>query len=117
MPDESRQNVRLLTTSASQNLYLWSPVEGSGENFFLFLNLDWQEKIFGKRVSCAFSDAGTFGRVLLVLILIPFPPRDSLCFSLLSLSFVSCVIRRKYHRVGRRHRPYKPNVRAGPTDW
>ena len=117
MPDESRQKVRLLTTSATRNLYLWSLVEGSGENFFLFLNLDWQEKIFGKLVSCAFSDVGKFGRVLLVLILITFPPRDSLCFSLLCLSFVSCVIRRKYLRVERRHRPYKPALRAVPTDW
>ena len=71
-------------------------MEESDEKFFLFLNLDWQEKIFGKLVSCAFSDSGKFDRVLLVLILIPFPPRDSLCFSLLSLSFVLCVIRRKY---------------------
>ena len=74
MPDESWQNVRLLTTSASQSLYLWSPVEGSSENIFLFLNLYWQEKIFGKLVSCAFSDAGKFGIVLLVLILIVFLP-------------------------------------------
>ena len=56
-------------------------MEGGGEKFFLFQNLDWQEQIFGKLVSCAFSDTGKFGRVLLVLILIPFPPRDSLFFS------------------------------------
>ena len=49
-------------------------MEGGGEKFFLFRNLDWQEKIFGKLVSCDFSDAGKFGRVLLVLILIVFLP-------------------------------------------
>ena len=55
MSDRGRLEVTLLTLSASQNLYLWGPVEASGENFFvsLFINLDWLEKMFVKSVSWA----------------------------------------------------------------
>ena len=81
MPDESWQKVRFLTPSASQNLYLRGPVEASGENFFLLLNLDWQEKTFGKRFLCK---SGKFGTVLLALLLL-FLPEIATVFFLLCL--------------------------------
>ena len=99
------QKVKFLTMSASQNLSLQGLMERKWweSSLSLSLNLNKQLKIFVELVPWT---QRLFGNLVEHSWLVdPFPHYLSS-----SLSIVLFVIRRKFHRVRCRHRPYRPVV-------